>query len=77
MARRKGNQLQKTVENILKEKKMNYNDWRKEVIYKRKLAVMADEDKEWLDKTVEEESLNLVMQYMNLIVDDDKEKSAI
>ncbi|KIO69711.1 hypothetical protein B4065_1377 [Caldibacillus thermoamylovorans] len=77
MARRKGNQLQKTVENILKEKKMNYNDWRKEVIYKRKLAVMADEDKEWLDKTVEEESLNLVMQYLNLIVDDDKEKSAI
>ncbi|MEK4181679.1 hypothetical protein NSQ61_19750 [Aeribacillus sp. FSL K6-1121] len=59
--RKKENPLQKAVEQILRKKNLDYNEWKKEVIYKRKLAVMADEDKEWIQNILKEESLQVIM----------------
>lgn len=72
--RKKESPLQKAVEKILKKKGMDYNVWKREVINKKKLAVMSDEDKEWTERTIEEASLNLLM---NEVVDDSYESKAV
>ncbi|RBP59280.1 hypothetical protein DES36_1195 [Alkalibaculum bacchi] len=59
--KKKSNQLQMTVEKILKKKGVDYREWEKDIINQRKLEIMAGEDKEWTKKTIEEESMNLIM----------------
>ncbi len=68
-SRKKVNKVQTAVEKILKEKNQDYNEWKKTVITKRKIQVMSDEDKEWTERTLNEASLELIM---NEIVKDSK-----
>ena len=55
------NPVKETVESILKKQNKSYVDWEKEIVNKRKLEVMADEDKEWTRETVREASMELIM----------------
>lgn len=64
-AKKKENPMQKAVETILELQGVDYGEWKKEVINKRKLAVMSDEDKEWTERTLHEASLELVMENVN------------
>lgn len=61
MLKIKNNELKESVESILARKNVKYNDWKKDVVNQKKLAVMADEDKEWLDEAVQTASIELVM----------------
>ena len=59
--RKKENPVEKAAEKILKKKNINFNEWKKEVITKKKIAVMSDEDKEWTDRTIHEAAMQLIM----------------
>lgn len=61
-ARKKSNPVKETVEAILKKQNINYNDWEKDIINKKKLEVMADEDKEWTAEIVNEASMAVIME---------------
>uniref|UniRef100_UPI00344C888B DUF5415 family protein n=1 Tax=Carnobacterium sp. TaxID=48221 RepID=UPI00344C888B len=56
------NPVKETVESILKKQNKSYADWEKEIVNKKKLEVMADEDKEWTRETVREASMDLIME---------------
>lgn len=68
-AKKKENPLQKAVEAILDLQGVDYNEWKKEVINKKKLAVMSDEDKEWTERTLQEASLEVVMDNVVNIIE--------
>lgn len=55
-------EIKAAVESILKKKGVKYNDWKEEAVNKRKLEILSGQDKEWIEQTVEEESIKLVMQ---------------
>lgn len=55
-------EVKAAVESILKKKGVKYNEWKEEVVNKRKLEILSGQDKEWIEQTVEEESIKLVMQ---------------
>ncbi|MFP7474484.1 DUF5415 family protein [Niallia taxi] len=59
--RKKENPVEKAAEKILKKKNIDFNEWKKEVITKKKIAVMSDEDKEWTDRTIHEAAMKLIM----------------
>ncbi len=61
-AKKKENPLQIAVETILEKDGIDFNEWKKRVINKKKLAVMSDEDKEWTERTIHEASLELLME---------------
>lgn len=65
MAGRKKSPLQQAAKNILAEKGVDYNEWKKEVLNTRKLAIMSDEDKEWTDNTLNEEIVKLVTVHVS------------
>ncbi|WP_077356029.1 DUF5415 family protein [Virgibacillus halodenitrificans] len=73
--KRKENPVKEAVEKILKKNGHNYNDWKKEVINKRKLEVMSGEDKEWTESTVQEASFELIMEEINKEPRDNQESS--
>lgn len=59
--RKKENPVEKAAEKILKKRKIDFNEWKKDVITKRKIAVMSDEDKEWTERTIHEAALQLIL----------------
>ncbi|WP_437834480.1 DUF5415 family protein (plasmid) [Niallia taxi] len=59
--RKKENPVEKAAEKILKKKNIDFNEWKKDVITKKKIAVMSDEDKEWTDRTIHEAAMQLIM----------------
>lgn len=61
-SRKKENPLQSAVENILKRQGKNYETWKKEIIDSRKLMIMSDSDKEWLNQTIEEASFKVIVE---------------
>lgn len=63
--RKKESQIQKAAQQILEKRGVDFNYWKKEVINKRKLAVMSDEDKDWTERTIDEEALSLVMEHIS------------
>lgn len=54
-------QLREAVKRILEKKGIKYNEWKDNEINQRKLAIISDSDKEWTDRTIEEASINLIM----------------
>lgn len=60
-SRKKVNKVQEAVERILKDKNQDFNEWKKTVITKKKIEVMSDEDKDWTERTLNEASLELIM----------------
>lgn len=59
--RKKENLLQQAAEKILKKKNIDYNEWKRDVINKKKLEVMSDEDKEWTEQTIDKAALEIIM----------------
>jgi len=59
--RKKENPVEKAAEKILKRKNIDFNEWKKDIITKKKIAVMSDEDKEWTDRTIHEAAMQLIM----------------
>ncbi|MFP7474279.1 DUF5415 family protein [Niallia taxi] len=59
--RKKENPVEKAAEKILKKRKIDFNEWKKDIITKRKIAVMSDEDKEWTDRTIHEAAIQLIL----------------
>lgn len=61
-ARKKENPLLLAAQEILKVKGVNFNDWKKEIIDRKKLAIMSDQDKEWTERTLEEAALEVLTE---------------
>ncbi|MFB7304590.1 DUF5415 family protein [Heyndrickxia sporothermodurans] len=64
--RKKESQYQKAAEQILKQKGIDINEWRRDVLNKRKLEIMSDQDKDWTEKTIDEEATKLVIEAIRL-----------
>ncbi|MDM5335786.1 hypothetical protein QUF84_00550 [Fictibacillus enclensis] len=65
--KREQNKLQKTAQTLLEKEGIDFQEWKKDILNKRKLAVMADEDKEWTERTIDEEALKLVMDKIDSV----------
>lgn len=63
--RKKGSNLQKAAQRILEKNGKDFNEWKKDVINQRKLAIMSDQDKEWTEQTIEEAALQIVLKDIN------------
>ncbi|MEY8742818.1 DUF5415 family protein [Bacillales bacterium AN1005] len=59
--RKKESPVEKAAEKILKKKNIDFNEWKKDVITKKKIAVMSDEDKEWTERTIHEAAMQIIM----------------
>lgn len=60
--RKKENPVEKAAERILRNRNIDFNEWKKDIITKKKIAVMSDEDKEWTERTIHEAALQLIIQ---------------
>ncbi|WP_435817845.1 DUF5415 family protein, partial [Micrococcus luteus] len=60
--RKKENPVEKAAEKILRNRNIDFNEWKKDIITKKKIAVMSDEDKEWTERTIQEAALQLIIQ---------------
>ncbi|MBT2604960.1 DUF5415 family protein [Bacillus sp. ISL-53] len=65
--RKKESSFQTAAREILKQEDIDFNEWKKEIINKRKLAVMSDEDKEWTERTIDEEAMKLVLNKISSV----------
>ncbi|WMX58526.1 DUF5415 family protein [Peribacillus sp. R9-11] len=65
--RKKESSFQKAAREILKQEDIDFNEWKKDIINKRKLAVMSDEDKEWTERTIDEEAMKLVLDKISSV----------
>ena len=61
-AKRKVTTLRQAVEKKKKKKGITYNAWKQNVIEQKKMAVLTDKDKEWLDEAEKQASLELIME---------------
>lgn len=59
--RKKDSQIQKAAQKILEKNGEDFNEWKKNVINQKKLAIMSDQDKEWTEQTLEEAALQIVV----------------
>ena len=57
--------MKDAVEKILKKKGVDYKKWKDEVINQRKVEIVSDKDKEWIERTIQEASLDLIMVEIN------------
>lgn len=62
VAKKKEQPIDKAVQKILDKSNVKLNDWKTEVVNQKKIAVMTDQDKEWLAKTIYEASVDLIMK---------------
>lgn len=61
-AKRKDNSMKDAVEKILKKKGIDYGKWKDDVINQRKVEVVSNQDKEWIERTIQEASMDLIME---------------
>ncbi|WP_260288389.1 DUF5415 family protein [Peribacillus aracenensis] len=65
--RKKESSFQTAAREILNQEDIDFNEWKKDIINKRKLAVMSDEDKEWTERTIDEEAMKLVLNKISSV----------
>lgn len=65
--RKKESSFQTAAKELLKQENIDFNEWKKNIINKRKLAVMSDEDKEWTERTIDEEAMKLVLNKISSV----------
>lgn len=63
--------LKKATEIVLQKKKKDYKGWKQNVIDQKKLEVMADKDKDWSNKIIQEASIQLILENLDLLTQND------